>query len=296
MASGVEALGAAPGEGRFWRSIEVVRSYVRAHVVLVVAICVLASLGVACLLAAVIAPYSPEAQNFTETFASPSAAHWFGTDELGRDLFSRFLYGGQISLLIAIGASAISIISGSLWGFLAAIRGGWLDELLMRSADVLMGTPQMLLALVFVASFGPSEVGLIVIIGALLSPVTARMTRSVALTEVTREYYAAAVAYGAGMPRLLFRELLPNAQRPLIIQASINAANAILLEATLSFIGLGIQPPSASWGSLLQQGYSFVYQSVPYVLFPALGILITIWMLNIIADQLGDGAEQGFVA
>ena len=102
---------------------------------------------------------------------------------------------------------------------------------------------------------------------------------------------------GQGMPRLLFRELLPNAQRPLIIQASIQAQprTRILLEATLSFIGLGIQPPSASWGSLLQQGYSFVYQSVPYVLFPALGILITIWMLNIIADQLGDGAEQGFV-
>ena len=171
MASRVETLGAVPGEGRFWRSVEVVRSYVRAHVALVVAVCVLATLGVACLLAPVIAPYSPEAQNFAETFASPSAAHWFGTDELGRDLFSRFLYGGQISLLIAIGASAISIIIGSLWGFLAAIRGGWLDELLMRSADVLMGTPQMLLALVFVASFGPSEVGLIVIIGALLSPV-----------------------------------------------------------------------------------------------------------------------------
>jgi peptide/nickel transport system permease protein len=145
----------------------------------------------------------------------------------------------------------------------------------------------MLLALICVASFGASELGLILVIGFLLAPVTARMVRGVALTEVTQDYYSAAIAYGAGMPRLVFRELLPNARRPLALQASVNAANAILLEASLSFLGLGIQPPSASWGTLLQQGYGYLYQSVPYVLFPALGILLTIWMLNVVADQLG---------
>ena len=167
------------------------------------------------------------------------------------------------------------------------MRRGWLDEILMRTADVFMATPAVVLALICVSSFGPSRVGLILIIGVLLAPPTARLARSVALTEVTQDYYLAAIAYGARRRRLFFRELLPNVSRTLGLQAAINAANAILLEATLSFIGLGIQPPQASWGTLLQSGYQYMYQSSSYVLFPAVAMLVTIWMLNVIADQLG---------
>jgi peptide/nickel transport system permease protein len=259
----------------------------RRQPLLTVAVIILLVIAVPCALAALISPFAPDAQDGAHIFGSSSGAHWFGTDELGRDLFTRFLYGGQLSLEIAAGASAIAMLVGSLWGFTAAIRRGWIDEVLMRSADLVMATPQMLLALICAASFGAREPGLILIIGLLLAPVTARMVRGVALTEVTQDYYSAAIAYGAGMPRLLLKELLPNTRRQLALQASVNAASAILLEASLSFLGLGIQPPSASWGTLLRQGYSYLYQSLPYVLFPALGILLTIWMLNVVADQLG---------
>jgi peptide/nickel transport system permease protein len=251
---------------------------------------VLGVIALACLLAPLIAPHSPTAQDPTNIFASPGAGGLFGTDELGRDLFSRFLYAGRISLMIGAASSLIATSVGCLWGLTAAIRRGWGEELLMRSADVAMAIPQMLLALIAVAAFGASEIGLIVIIGLLLAPPSARLVRGVALTEVTQDYYAAAIAYGASKPRLLFRELLPNLKRPLALQASLCAAEAILLEASLSFIGLGIQPPQASWGTLLQQGYGYLYQSTWYILFPALGILVTIWMLNLVADQFrGEG-------
>lgn len=254
--------------------------------ILVVALSVLGLIALACLLAPLISPASPTEQNPTEVFAPPSGAHLFGTDELGRDLFSRFLYAGRVSLMIGVGAAIVAVIVGSLWGLTAAIRRGWSEEALMRSADVAMAIPQMLLALITVAAFGVSEIGLILIIGLLLAPPTARMVRGVALTEVTQNYYAAAIAYGASKPRLLFRELLPNLKRPLALQASLCTAESILLEASLSFLGLGIQPPDASWGTLLRQGYEYLYQSTWYILFPALGILLTIWMLNLVADQL----------
>jgi peptide/nickel transport system permease protein len=248
---------------------------------------ILVILALACVLAPVVAPYDPTAQDPTNAFAPLTGAHLFGTDELGRDLFSRTLYGGRLSLLVAGGGVLIAFVLGTLWGFLAATRRGLLDELLMRSADALMAIPQILFALVCVAAFGASLVNLALIIGILLAPSTARMARSVALNEVTRDYYSAAIAYGASPTRLLLRELLPNTTGALAIQGAINAANAIILEASLSFVGLGVQPPDASWGTLLQQGYSFLYQQFSYAFFPGVGILLTIGALNVLVDQLG---------
>ncbi|HEY4279989.1 MAG TPA: ABC transporter permease [Conexibacter sp.] len=244
-------------------------------------------------LAAPLFAADPDAQDPINAFAGSSFAHPFGTDDLGRDLFARVLDGGRLTLLIAGGAVLVAFLLGTLWGFVAASRRGIVDELLMRSADALMAIPQILFALVCISAFGASPLNLALVVGVLLAPTTARMARSAALQEMSRDYYAAAIAYGARQRRLLVRELLPNTTGQLAVQAAINAASAIILEASLSFVGLGIQPPDASWGTLLKEGYAFLYQRYEYAVFPALAILLTIWMLNVVADQLGGRPKRG---
>ena len=251
----------------------------------------LAIIVLACVLAPLLAPYDPAAQS-SDRFAGPSAAHLFGTDELGRDLFSRVLYGGQLTVFIAGGATLVAMVLGIAWGMAAAFARGWVDEILMRLADTVMAIPQILFALVFISALGADPVKLAVIIGVLLTPTTARPVRSSVLSELQEDYFTAAVAFGSTRRRLLFAEVLPNAKGPIIVQAAINAANAILLEASMSFVGLGIAPPEATWGTLVQQGYQKMYQSIGYVLFPALFIFVTIWLLNVLADQFG-GDRKG---
>lgn len=238
--------------------------------------------------APLVAPYAPDALDPTHAFASPSWAHWFGTDELGRDLLSRILYGGRYSLGIGIGATLIAAFLGLVWGLGAALSRRFVDDVLMRLADATMAVPQILLALIFVAAVGADGVKLAIIIGLLLTPVTARMVRSVVLAEVELEYYSAAVAYGASRTRLILRELMPNIVVPVGVQATVNLITAILTEAALSFVGLGIQPPAASWGTLLQTGYQDIYQSIWYVVFPGLAICLTAWLLTILADRAAD--------
>jgi peptide/nickel transport system permease protein len=246
------------------------------------------------LLAPLIAPYGPNTQLTGVAFATPSSAHWFGTDELGRDLFTRVLYGGALSCEIALGATALAMLLGVLWGFTAAMRGKVLDEVLMRGADIVMAIPVILLALILISGFGGNEWSLMLVIGFLLSPTTARIARSLAFTETSRDYYSAAVAYGASWWRLMLREIFPNARQPLVAMAVINAANAILLEASLSFLGLGIQPPQESLGSLLQEGFQFLYNSTAYLFFPALIIVVLIWSMNVFADQLALVSDRRF--
>ncbi len=251
----------------------------------------LALIVLASVLAPLLAPFDPSAQS-PDRFASPSAGHLFGTDELGRDLFSRVLHGGQLTMAIAGGATLVAMLLGIAWGMAAAFGRGILDEILMRLADTVMAIPQILFALVFISAFGADPVKLAVIIGILLTPTTARLVRSSVLSELQEDYFTAAVAFGSTRARLLFTEVLPNARGPIVVQAAINAANAILLEASMSFVGLGIAPPEATWGTLVQQGYQKMYQSIGYVLFPALFIFVTIWLLNVLADQFG-GDRKG---
>ncbi|GAB3597919.1 ABC transporter permease [Microbacterium tumbae] len=255
-------------------------------------VCILGIIVIACALAPVISPFDPAAQS-SDRFAGVSVVHLFGTDELGRDLFSRVLYGGQLTVFIAGGATLIAMILGIAWGMTAAFVRGFTDELLMRLADTVMAIPQILFALVFISAFGADPVKLALIIGVLLTPTTARLVRSSVLSELQEDYFTAAVAFGSRRGRLIFAEVLPNARGPIVVQAAINAANAILLEASMSFVGLGIAPPEATWGTLVQQGYQRMYQSVGYVVFPALFILVTIWLLNVLADQLGGSDPKG---
>lgn len=233
-----------------------------------------------------LAPYDPIQQSSNRLKGS-SLLHLFGTDELGRDLFSRVMHGGQLTMSIAAGATLLAMVLGVAWGMIAAFLRGLPDEILMRLADSVMAIPQILLALVFISALGADPFNLAVIVGLLLTPTTARLVRSSVIAELEEDYFIAAIAFGSPRYRLLLVEVLPNIRGPLTVQTALNAANAILLEASLSFVGLGIAPPEATWGTLVQQGFQKIYQSVSYIIYPALLIFLVIWLLNVLADQLG---------
>jgi ABC-type dipeptide/oligopeptide/nickel transport system permease subunit len=248
---------------------------------IVVALLVRGTLG-----APLFAPYSPTTLDFDHLFAPPSREHLFGTDELGRDLLTRILYGGRTSIIVAFAATAIAMGVGVVWGFTAARLEGWIGEILMRFADTLMAMPAILLALVLVAAFGASTLSMIVILGILFAPATARIARSTLLAELRSEYYLAAVSVGASGKRIVARELLPNALPVLLSRASLVLAEVIFVEASLSFVGLGVQPPDTSWGTLLQQGYANLYSSYTYSIFPGIVILVAVLALNALGDNL----------
>jgi ABC-type dipeptide/oligopeptide/nickel transport system permease subunit len=258
-----------------------------------VSIIVFVLIVAACVLAPVIDRHSPTNPDPAHTFGPASAQHWLGTDELGRDMLARLLYGGRLSLSVAGGAVVIALVLGTAWGLLAASTRGVADQLLMRTADVAMAIPQILFALVCVAAFGASLLSLIIIAGLLLSPTSARMARAVVIQEMTQDYYLAAIACGSSRTRVMATEVLPNVAPALGSQAVINAASAIILEASLSFVGLGVQPPQMSWGGLLQQGYAFLFNDPSYAIGPAVFILLTVLCLNLAADRLGGASLLG---
>lgn len=229
---------------------------------------------------------SPTTIDTAHILASPSGAHLLGTDDLGRDVIARTLAGGRITLLVAFGAMAVSMLVGIVWGFVSAASGKLVDEALMRVADAGMAIPPILLALILVAAFGASTWTLAIISGVLLAPQTARIARSALLAELMSDYRLAARATGVSPLRTVFGELLPNASPALIAQASLNIAWAIGIEASLSFLGLGVQPPAASWGTLLQEGYGSLYRSVWLTVVPGFAIFVAILAFNTFGTQL----------
>jgi len=259
----------------------------------VVAVSVLAVIVLAVVAAPLLTSYGPFAIDPVNAFSAPSWNHWFGTDELGRDLFSRMLYGGRVTLGVAFGATALSMVLGIAWGFAAALGLPLFDEALMRIADVAMAIPQILFGLVFIAAFGTSLVNLVVIVGILLSPTSARLIRSVVLAEREADYVRAAVAFGATKRSIAAKEIFPNTTSHLSVLAAINMANALLLEAAFSFVGLGVQPPRASWGTILQQGYSNIYYAFYYAAYPAGAIVLVLLLLNLLARSLQVSSDAG---
>lgn len=251
-----------------------------------IAFVVVAVIVIGVVAAPLVTPYGNDELDVTNLFAAPSWSHPFGTDELGRDLLTRILYGGRTSLAIAALSTLLAMAAGALWGFVAAIRRGWIDEILMRVADLTLGMPVILLGLVLVAAFGSSTTSIVLILGILFMPATARLARSSLLAELEMDYYLAAVSVGAPPWKIVLRELLPNTMPVQLARASIVAADAIFVEASLSFVGLGVQPPAASWGSLLQHGYSVLYRSYGYAIFPGLAILVAVLALNVLGDNL----------
>jgi peptide/nickel transport system permease protein len=245
----------------------------------------------AALAAPVLAPYDPAEMHARSRFASPGLDFLLGTDDAGRDLLSRMLYGAQISIAVVFAATSLALVVGVPMGMVAGYAGGWLDDLLMRILDALLAIPAVLFALTLVTALGPGVAQVMVAIGVLGVPVTARIARASVLAELHKDYVLAARSAGAGTPHILRRVLLPNALSPLLVMASVLAANAILLEAALSFLGFGPRPPEASWGSLLQSGYQVMDHSVWFVTFPGLAIFLLVWSFNVLGDALRDGLD-----
>lgn len=238
--------------------------------------------------APLIATQAPEAQDLAARFQSPSAAHFFGTDNFGRDIFSNVVYGARISLFIGLVATIISVIIGTIIGAVAGFFGGAVDILMMRLVDIILSIPSLILAIAISAVLGTGIRNLILAVS--LSSITnyARIVRASVLSVKEQEYVEAAKIGGASNFRLIFRHILPNCTGPIIVQATLGVGTAILQAASLSFIGLGVQPPTPEWGGMLSQGRSYIRDYPHMTIFPGLAIALTIFSLNLFGDGLSD--------
>ncbi|HEX2185677.1 MAG TPA: ABC transporter permease [Chloroflexota bacterium] len=243
------------------------------------------------LLAPVMAPYSPEGLDLANSLQAPSAAHWFGTDAVGRDIFSRVLYGARISLTIGLVSVGVGVLVGLPTGLISGFRGGWLDAVIMRFVDILFSFPVILLALMVIAILGPGLYNTMLAIGIAQIPIYARLMRAMVLKVRVQDYVEAAHAVGASEPRILWRHVLPNAVSPIIVESTLQLATAILSAAYLGFLGLGAEPGTPEWGTMLADGRNFL-QSAPHVtIFPGLAMVVVVLAFNVFGDGLRDALE-----
>jgi oligopeptide transport system permease protein len=236
-------------------------------------------------------PYSPNDQDLELRAVPPNAAHWLGTDPLGRDLATRILHGGRISLLVGVLATAVAALIGVGYGLVAGLSGRRTDALMMRAVDVLYAFPFITFVILLVVIFGRQFVLIFVAIGAVEWLTMARVVRGQVLSLKKLEYVQAARAAGAGFGRILFRHMLPNVMGPVIIYASLTVPGVMLLEATLSFLGLGIQPPDASWGVLISEGAASLAVYPWMLIGPSVFFTLTLLALNLLGDGLRDALD-----
>jgi len=245
-------------------------------------------LFVLAVLASVVSPYDPDRQALTERLLAPGASHWMGTDQFGRDILSRMLHGARVSLSVGLVAVSIYVTLGVLVGALAGYYGGWVDMVLMRLVDVLLCIPTFFLILMVVAFVGPSLLNIMVIIGLTAWPDVARLVRGEILSLKERDFIQAARVIGLRDGRIITRHLLPNALGPVLVVSTLGVGSAILVESGLSFLGLGVQPPSASWGNMLMEGTSHLLDAWWLVTFPGTAIFLTVLAYNLLGEGLRD--------
>lgn len=231
-------------------------------------------------------PYDPNYQDYNALLEAPSELHPFGTDQVGRDVYSRVVYGTRISFQVGVIAVGIGLTAGVIIGLVAGIYRGWLDEILMRVMDAIHAFPALVLALAITAALGAGIVNVMIAIGIVYMPSYARLVRGQVLSVREREFVIAARLLGASTVRLMFRHVWPNVTAPIIVQGSLNVSSAILTEASLSFLGLGVRPPTPSWGSSLQAGYQYLNVAPWLSLFPGLAIFIAVLGFNLFGDGL----------
>ena len=239
----------------------------------------------------VIAPYDYAAQDLQNAFQHPNAQHLFGTDEFGRDIFSRIIYGARMSLLVGFVSVGIAVIVGGALGAVAGYYGKRIDNIIMRLMDILLAVPQTLLAIAIVAALGTGLVNLMIAVGISSVPTYARIVRASVLTIREEEYIEAARASGTSNTKIIMKHILPNCVAPVIVQVTLGIASAILTAAGMSFIGLGIQPPEAEWGNMLSSGRDYIRGYSYMTMFPGLAIVITVLSLNLLGDGLRDALD-----
>jgi peptide/nickel transport system permease protein len=241
--------------------------------------------------APVISPYDPLKQDLGNTLARPDRAHLMGTDNVGRDVLSRMVWGTRVSLMAGFGSVALAMVTGGLLGLLAGYAGGRTDGLVMRVMDAVLSFPPLVLALALGAVLGAGLTGVVIALGVVYTPTFARLMRGQVLTITARDYVEAARALGAPGWRVAWHHVLPNAAAPIVIQASLSVAFAILAEASLSFLGLGIQPPGASWGSMINAGRGYLQQAPWIVFWPGAALFITVVGLNFVGDAVREALD-----
>jgi len=241
--------------------------------------------------ASFLAPYDPGKTDVSLKLNPPSTQNFLGTDQLGRDVFSRMLHGSKVSLSVGFVAVAISILIGILVGALAGYYGGWIDSVMMRFVDIMLCFPSFFLILTVVALLGPSLFKVMVVIGITSWMGTSRFVRAEFLSLRERDFVQAAKALGVKDRRIIFRHILPNALAPVFVTATLDVASAILVEAGLSFLGFGVQPPAPSWGNILTEGRTYIFDAWWLTVFPGLAILITVLSFNLLGEGLRDALD-----
>lgn len=235
-----------------------------------------------------LAPYDPNAISLSDILKPPSAAHWFGTDQLGRDLLSRVIWGSQISLYVAFCAVLIAGIFGSLFGIAAGYLGGWVDAVAMRIADIQLALPAVILALVLVGAIGFSVFNLVIVLSLANWARFARVTRAEALSLRSRDFVLLAKLAGASRFRVMFAHIVPNVVNTFIVLATLDIGTIIILEATLSFLGLGVQPPTPSWGAMIADGRGYLETAWWICGIPGMVLMVTVLLANQLGDALRD--------
>ena len=257
----------------------------------VVGLIIISLLLFGAIFAGVITPYDFDKQDLTARFEMPSLSHPLGTDEFGRDLLTRILYGARISLFVGILSVSVGCLIGGTLGALAAYYGGRVDNFIMRFLDIWHSIPDLLLAISLASAMGPGIGNAIIAIGLTTIPSYARVVRASVMTVKNTEYIEAARCLGASVPRIILRHIIPNALAPIIVQASLGVAGAIITTASLSFIGLGVQPPTPEWGSMLSKGRQYIRNYWHLVTFPGVFIMTTVISLNLLGDGLRDALD-----
>jgi len=246
---------------------------------------------VAAILAPVLAPFDPNDQNILEKLRAPTLEHWLGTDSFGRDTLSRLVFGARISLIIGVVSTLAAMVIGTAIGMLAGWHGGRLDTVTMQAMDVLLAFPSLILGLILVAMLGPSMVNIIIAIALTSIPPFARIARAPTIAVKEREFVDAGRALGYSDSRILIVHILPNILPEILVMGSLWLANAIRTEASLAFVGLGVKPPTATWGGMIREGFENILDSYWLALVPGVAILIVIFALNLLGDGLRDAID-----
>jgi len=291
LATATASGAAASRRGGFGRRMLAVLGATTANRGARVGLVLVLGLIVAAIFAPWIAPYDPDRMGAGMSLMPPSVEHPFGTDEFGRDMFSRVVYGARLTIQVGVIAVGISLTVGTLTGLVAAYAGGWTERILMRLVDVVFSFTETLIALAAVAVLGPSLTNAMIAVGIAAIPFYARVAYSVTLVERNKTYFDAAQVAGAGHLRLIFVHLLPNIVPPLIVVATLGVSSAVLAAAGLSFLGLGAQPPSPEWGAMLSAGRDYFTQASWIMIYPGLAIMMAVLAFNLLGDGIREALD-----